>query len=360
MKGSWAAAALGVPAAVLVSLSAAEFAVRADAAAPTVVLLRPTESNELTTEALVRVKGELEAAGFDVVFLPLFEGGDAKRELETAGQDRSPVAAFALFVAPAESGASIAEIWVSDRVRQKTVIQRTTLSETDPARGSVILAVRAVELLKVNLAGYWAPTAPLTAPSPAAARPAPLAPPRDATPIPRAPFASGLGAGVGVGAMESFGAMGVSWAPDIMVSYGWSNGWGVRAHLLGLGPSTTLSATQGTARIDAQLATIEVTKAWWPRAAVVPFLFAGAGAQHDHVVGTALLPYLGHSSDNWSFATSAGVGVGVPVVSVLSFLLQAGGVAAWPSSTVNIANAEVGRVGAPALVVDGGLMGVLP
>jgi hypothetical protein len=364
----WAAVALGVPAAVasvvsFASLATAELEARAEAAIPTVVLLRPSQANDVTTEALVRVQGELEAAGFEVDVLRTDahgDGEDAKRDLETAGRERNPVAAFAIFVSPPEGGASIAEIWVSDRVRQKTVIQRTTLHETDGARGSAILAVRAVELLKASLADLWtAATQPPPAPAPVA-RPVPVPVAREQADTPRRAFAAGLGAGVGVGLVESFGAMGVTWAPDFLLSYGWPGGFGVRASLLGPGPATTLSALQGTARIEQQLATVDVVKTWWPRAPVVPFVLLGVGAQHVHVTGAGLAPYLGHTTDDWSAVTAAGVGIGIPVVSTLSFIVHARGVAAWPASIVRIADAEVGRVGAPSLLVDGELLGVLP
>ncbi|HEY4011846.1 MAG TPA: hypothetical protein VGM06_00800 [Polyangiaceae bacterium] len=357
-----AAAVLSGSAAVLFASALGQGAEPAAPATPppTVVVLRPAKADEITTEALVRVQGELEAAGFDVDVLP-FEGKDAKDDIETAGQDRNPVAAFALFVYPNGANGQRAEIWISDRVRQKTVIQRAALTEADAGRNSAVLAVRAVELLKVNLAGFWAlpPTPPLPAPPPAAPPPAP-APPRDIVPRPRVPFAAGLGAGVGVGVVESFASMGATWAPDASLSYGWSDGLSVRASFLGLGPGVTLASSLGSARVDELLAMVDLVKTWWPRSPAVPFLVASAGAQHVHVVGSAEAPYIAHNADEWSFAAAAGAGLGVPVVATLSVVVQARAFAAWPPTTVNVADAEVGKAGAPSLLVDGALFGVLP
>jgi hypothetical protein len=339
---------------------------RADKAAspappPTVVVLRPAKADEVTTETLVRVQGELEAAGFDVDVLPL-QGTDPRGDIETAGQDRNPVAAFALFVYPGEGGSQRAEIWVSDRVRQKTIIQHTPLTEADAGRSSAVLAVRAVELLKVNLAGYWA-LPPAAAPSAALALPTPPPlppPPHDAAPRQRPAFAAGWGAGVGAGVVESFGAMGATWAPDASLSYGWPDGLSLRATFFGLGPDITLSSTQGSARVGQQIATVDLVKTWWPRAAAVPFVVVSAGVHHVRVTGAAAAPYVGHGSDDWSFATAAGAGIGVPVISTLSLVAQARAFAAWPATTVDIAQTAVGRAGAPSLLIDGALFGVLP
>ena len=148
---------------------------------------------------------------------------------------------------PGEGNSQRAEIWVSDRVRQKTVIQRTPLTEADAGRNSAVLAVRAVELLKVNLAGFWAPPPTAAPPPPVAPPPAPP-PPHDVAPRLRSAFAAGWGAGVGAGVVESFGAMGATWAPDASLSYGWPEGLSLRATFFGLGPDVTLSGAQGTAQ----------------------------------------------------------------------------------------------------------------
>jgi hypothetical protein len=343
----------------LCSFGALESDGRADPPPATVVLLSPATSDAVTAEAMARVRGELKAAGFEVAIIP-FTGDVAKRDLETAGRDRNAIAAFAIFVHPSQGGTSVAEIWVSDRVRQKTVMQNALLYDTDRGRGSEILAVRAVELLKANLADFWAPAAP--APS-AAPHPAPPPPPTlpasEAEQTSRPSFASGVGVGLGAGFMAGFSAKGTTWAPEVMASYGWPLGFGLRASFVGLGQPETFSADAGSAVVEQQLAAFEAVKTWWPRAALVPFAFAGTGAQHAHVTGTGKFPYQGHTSDDWSLLTTLGAGVGIPLVSILSLVVQARGLAAWPSGVVQIAGAEAGRVGAPSLLVDGGLVGVI-
>ena len=385
---SSAAAALSISVLATVASVLGGSAARAGSQAPTVVVLRGPTSDEATSEAAVRVEGELTAAGFRVKILSL-AGGDMEGDLESAGREFSPVAAFAIFARSSDGGGrSIAEIWVTDRVRQKTVIQRAQLGHGNQNRESEILAVRAVELLKANLLEFWAPAgasasappappatsasspppspAESAAPEPEARPPAP-APHGDGPPAvaeqqapatPRNPFASGLGIGLGAGMTESFGAVREAWAPMAFVSYGLSGGLGVRATFSGLGPSLALEAPAGSARIGQQLATLEIVDAPWPRARVVPYVCAGAGGLHVRVEGTGNGAYRGYSSDAWSVAASAGVGAGVPLFPQLSFVAQARGVMAWPPTSVEIASAEVGRIGSPSLRVDAGLLGV--
>jgi hypothetical protein len=341
---------------------------------PTVVILGPESSDDVTTQAMARVNGELKAAGFEVVILPL-SGGDPRRDLETAGRDLHPLAAFAIFVKRWEAGSSVAEIWVSDRIKHQTIIQNAVLDDADRGRGSEILAVRAVEILKARLADFWAPDVPTRSAVPIATATRLPPPAREAEETPRIPFAAGVGGGVGVGVMDSFDAAPVTWAPQAMVFYGWADGLSLRASFHGLGPAMTLSTTlpqtdpvplTATVRVERQIAMIEAVKTWWPRWALVPFVCAGAGAQHLHIVGSSPSSLLqGHTRDEWALLTTIGTGIGVPMLFGLSLLIQARGVASWPPTAVavrgpNGARAEAGRIGTPSLLVDGAVLGVFP
>jgi hypothetical protein len=356
MKAGPAAMALFALASTLAPLAAGD-ALASGARAGTVILLRQSNPDEVTAEAAARVDGELAAAGFEVVVMPL-GGDDPLGDLESAGRERKAVAAFAIFVHPFEGGTSVAEIWVSDRIRQKVVIQNAVLHETDRGRGSEILAVRAVEILRANLADLWEPP---SSPVPAPPEPPPAAPLAiGETPPPRPAFASGLGGGVGVGAIESFRSAGSSWSPEVMASYGWPHGPSLRLTLAGLGPDMTFAAASGSATAQRQLAWLEVVETWWPRLAVVPFVAAGAGAQHARVVGAGAAPYEGHTSSAWSAVTTVGAGAAIPLVATLSFVVEGRALATWPPTVVQIAGADAGHLGTPSLLADGSLFGTLP
>jgi hypothetical protein len=369
MSRWWAVSALCMAPLALCSIGMAGRGLLADTPVPTVVILRPAASDEVTTEAVARVRGELKAAGFEVAMLPL-SSDDPRHDLETAGRELHPIAAFAIFVKPWQAGSSVAEIWVTDRIKQKTIIQNAVLHDTDRGRGSEILAVRAVELLKASLADFWAPEGPK--------RPSPPPPTPSARPAvsvhekepPVVPFASGVGLGLGAGVVTSFGVVVTTmWAPQAIVSYGWTSGLSVRGTFHGFGPPAmgTLpppDTTHATARIEQQLLMVEMVKTLWPTWPVVPFAYAGAGTQHLRTTGAVPPPSTGFvievPRDDWSLLTTLGAGAGIPMSSGLSLLLQARGLVAWPSTIVRMLNEPVAHLGAPSLLVDGGLLGVFP
>jgi hypothetical protein len=324
---------------------------------PTVLVLRAASSDEVTTEATARVEGELRAAGFHVVVLPL-ASELARGEVETAGSELLPIGAFAIFVR-AEAGARVAEIWVSDRLRRLTVVQRARLTASDRERESEILAVRAVELLKASLAEFWLEPKPSALPKPQAARYQSAESAIPVLPKQRA-FASGVGLGVGLGMIAGWKSVEPLWLPAVVLGYGWESGVSVQLDVHGLGPSVTLSAGAGTAKVEEQVATLDVIKTWWPRWRVVPFVCAGAGAQHVHANGTAAAPFAGATVDAWSPLTSLGFGAAVAAYSGLSFVVQARGAVAWPPTSVLIAQTDVGHFGEPSLLVDAGVLGVFP
>lgn len=354
-------------AAGLVGLAAlAPTSAAAEGPVRTVVVLQVPSTNEVTTEARTRVQGELEAAGFHVVLLPS-DRESAARDVETAGSELSPLGAFAIFTRPEEGGA-VAEIWVSDRLRQKTVIQRASLTVAHHERQSEILAVRAVELLRASWDEFWMqpkPPPPAQAPrspplvEPKALEGSGIAPsPVNASKVPA--FAAGVGIGAGIAMLEGFHESAPVWVPGARVSYGWASGLSVGAAFHGLGPAVTLGARAGTARVEEQLATADVVKTWWPRWPVVPFVCAGVGAQHVHVSGSAVTPYSGETADDWSFLTELGLGAAVPVGGSFALVIETRGVVAWPPTVVRIAQQEVGFFGTPSILVDAGILGVVP
>jgi hypothetical protein len=321
------------------------------------LVLHAASSDEVTTEATARVEGELRAAGFHVVVLPI-ASELARGEVETAGSELRPIGAFAIFVR-SEVGGKVAEIWVSDRLRQLTVVQRARLTVSDRERESEILAVRAVELLKASLAEFWLEPKPSAPPLP---QPARYQPAESATPIlpKRRAFASGVGLGVGLGMIAGWKSVEPLWLPALLLGYGWESGVSVQLDVHGLGPSVTLSSDAGTAKVEEQIATLDVVKTWWPRWRVVPFACAGAGAQHVHANGTAAAPFAGATVDAWSLLTSLGLGAAVAAYSGLSFVVQARGAVAWPPTSVFIAQVDAAHFGAPSLFLDAGVLGVFP
>ena len=127
----------------LVAVAAAASVARAELSYR-VVLLKPPVTDDVTSDALARVRGELTAAGFEVSVLPQDAVLDVRTALETVGRELDPIAAFAIVRA---ATVNTAEIWVCDRIAGKSVIQSVRLDVAgkpgEPSR-SVVLAVQAV------------------------------------------------------------------------------------------------------------------------------------------------------------------------------------------------------------------------
>ncbi|HEX6767587.1 MAG TPA: hypothetical protein VF103_18940, partial [Polyangiaceae bacterium] len=67
-----------------------------------VVLLEQPNTDEASTEVLVRVRGELTAAGFEVVLLPSTVEGDPAVVSETSAPELHPAAVILVIEKPAE------------------------------------------------------------------------------------------------------------------------------------------------------------------------------------------------------------------------------------------------------------------
>ena len=130
-----------------------------------VVLVVPEAPGAVATEALTRVRGELGAARFEVETEVVGNNVDRRATVERALRKADARTAFGIFF-----GSGVAEIWVSDSITGRTVVQTLPLSAAAPERRASVLAVKAVDLLKATLVEVWvAGPAAAAAPSPSAA-----------------------------------------------------------------------------------------------------------------------------------------------------------------------------------------------
>jgi len=146
-----------------------------DAAArePSVVLLRPAHPTPLASEAIVRLRGELLAAGYAVETADVNEAGGVRAAIASASRSAGADAVVALF---GDTPQSPGLLWVIDRASGKT-FSRPIPHDAEGARSAQILSVRALELLRASLleaALVPPPRAPAAkgSPAPAAALPA--------------------------------------------------------------------------------------------------------------------------------------------------------------------------------------------
>ncbi len=390
-RGRRVAGAGGLLAALMFTLTA-----RAESARR-VVLVVPEAPGAVADEALARVRGELGAARFEVETDVVANNVDRRATVERALRKADARAAFGIFF-----GAGVAEIWVTDSVSGRTVVQTLPLSVAAPERRATVLAVKAVDLLKATLAEVWVTAPPVAAPP--SPPPAPPPAPRDAEPAiaqqapqPAAPpptpgppepappppprvevtdgggsvpakivaapssgsqegqaraLGSRLDLGVGAGWI---GAGSIStWAPLLALA-AYSGHVGARLIATGFGSSAELTQqSKGSVRLAYGLALGEL-------AARQPFgrhfeTTAGvsAGAARLAIDGTGDTGYEGSSTRVWSAVGGGGVGAAV-LFSRLTVTVDARVLMSATSTDVHIAEVGVVQAGRPIIWIGGAL-----
>jgi hypothetical protein len=314
-----------------------------------VVLLRPPMTDDVTSDASARVRGELTAAGFEVSVMAQDPALDVRTALETVGRELDPIAAFAIVRA---AGADTAEIWVCDRMAGRSVIQSVRLDSEgtagEPPR-SAVLAVQAVELLKASLAQYWLASVQRLRQ-------------REAPPVPAPPpptFATtGLGVAAGVCWLDNVGAITAAWQPIVRASYGGAGGWAGRLAVAGLGTDAEARGPEGTAQIRQQFGTAEIVRSFRAGKRVQPVVSIGAGVYHARISGAGSGPqsYANNVAGTWSALGAAGAGLIMRTVSRISLVGDAQIGLTWPDNLIRIVGTEVGRTGRPSLLVSIGLL----
>ena len=320
-----------------------------------VVLLRPSATDEVTAMALARIKGELIAAGFEVTVVPQREDLPSRSLVETAASELSPLAVFAIFHDPAKIGtSSTAEIWVSDRLVDRTSVERMRLDSDEPGRGAAVLAVRAVELLKASLAEYWTvPERPRPAPSPPEQKPLI---PKPLAVVRRPALNEGIAAQAAVGLLHSFGEIGPVWTPLFRLSYATAEGIGGRLTFGGFGSNATVAAPAGTAEVQQQFGTLEGFMMSRMSGPVQLFGTAGLGAYHIRADGAALPPYQAKpTAEAWSLLTGVGFGISAEVYPRVALNLEGHALWALPPATVRFDNITVGKTNWPLLLASMGI-----
>ena len=321
-----------------------------------VVVLTPPITDEVTTGAVARVRGELTAAGFDVHEIPRDPSADVRDVLETIGRDLDPIATFAIIRGAGTGGGGAADIWVNDRLAGRSVIQSVHLASpaTDPERAAAVLAVQAVELLKASLAQYWvAPAVSAPAPPPRP-RAEPLAGAEPSTPH----VAMGFTAEAGVGWLDSVGAVGAVWEPIVRLAYGGRGGWAARHSFGGLGSETELRGPTGGAQLQQAAGTLEALRSFRVAEHAQLFASAGAGVYHLRMVGTGTGLWLGTGlTSTWAALAVAGAGLALPFGARFAMLVEGQALVAVPSPVVRIGGNDAGRAAMPALLASAGLLG---
>lgn len=337
-----------------------------------VIVLEPSQA-DATGEVRARLRGELEAAGFDVVVSIVRPGDDPQKVGE--GMASELRAAAVLYVlerpVPASTTASppeappepiAAEIWISDRNLSRSFVLNFELDANDPGRVYSRMAVQAVEVLKANLAQLSvkreepAPEPPVSPPTAPLPRPHPEPPRR------------GIGASIhaGGGLLQGFQGVDTAWTPVLRLGVSlppeWLGNGPLTLDLLGtaafFGEESSIQAAEGTAHIRQSLAAFEVWGRFSRNRAVQPFFSVSTGAYRTEVNGESPDPTLEQSSETWSLSSGLGTGLWSQPVTGLAFIAEGQALLAWAPTVVRIAEQEVATAGSPILLITLSVAGV--
>jgi hypothetical protein len=328
--------------AVSITLFALAIALRsgiARAETALVVLVRPAAQSAVVTEALTRIRGELVADGFEVSVVDGAAGLAPAEVLARADQPASAAATLGLFV---QADAGAAELWVVDRLTNKTVVRSVQMAQSSGATVPEVLARRSVELLRASLLEILvdtqkrAPTTPT--PHAQASRWAERA---------LEPRRSSFGIEAGALGLVGFGGIGAAILPVARVRAAFGERFGARLTLSGLGTRPQVVAAEGTATVSQELALAEFLADFAPSAVLRPHVSLGAGAYHIGVEGSAKWPYAGLLGDRVTFAADVGAGLALSLTSAFAVAIE--GHALWLAHypVIRFLHAETAETGRP-------------
>jgi hypothetical protein len=316
-----------------------------------VLLLRRVPADEILAEAILRIKSELVAGGFEVAVSDIDsseQGADPRALMERAGQDLAPSATIGIF-GNLEQGS--AELWVVDRNTGKTVIRRLEVQASSDRPISEVLAIRAQELLRASLVEFLLEG---NRPEPASPTPSPQIHRwvKQAVESPVAPWTLGLE--LGATAFGGWGGIDPTVAPAARLRMALSERLWVRLTALGLGTRPRVERvtewdTKSTS-VSQNLLLVEMASWLRPRRLMRPLFSLGLGVERVSVEGSATLPYQGERNARWFAAGDAGVGVSLRLQAHWELQLEVHALFTTPRPTIFFLRTEVASGGQPTLL----------
>lgn len=312
-----------------------------------VLLLRPLPSSGSIDEALLRIKGELSANGFEVAVIDSDAsalGKDPRAHLEQAGQALAPSATMGI-VGDVDHGP--AELWVVDRITGKTVVRRMEVQPSNERRISEVLAIRAQELLRASLVET------LMESQRASTAMAPTPPRVDnwvKQGIESRTSSWRLALEMGVSTLAGFGGIGPSVAPSARLRVGLRERVWIRMTAVGLGSEPRVSTSFGSARVSQNLGLVECVVAPRPRHVLRPLFSLGLGARRIGVDGSAQSPFQGQQSDRWFSSGDVGTGGVLRLGPHWEALLELHALFSSPRPTIRFLDVDAAQAGQPTLL----------
>ncbi len=328
---------------------------------PRVVLLQPPADDEPSAEVLARVRGELEAAGYELVVLAVPAEAAPMDSVENSARELHPKAVLLVeqTIDPA-TGQHEVELWLSDRSLGRTFVQRLQVDDHSASRGAQWLAVQAVELVRARLAELS-----VTKPAREHAQPSPAAPREAPPPAPEPEASPSAYVGFGFGVLHGFRGLGTVGTP--VAEFGASLPRDLTAPALvidlrvagaGLGGESQVEGDAGSATLQQAFATLDGVARFVPNSPLQPLLSVGTGVYTLEVKGQASAPYLANEKRSWSGLTSVGAGLWTEPFDAVACVFEAKLLAAWSKTIVRIDEQETAEAGAPMGLVSFQLLAV--
>ena len=126
----------------------------------------------------------------------------------------------------------------------------------------------------------------------------------------------------------------------------------------GLGPGAQVTQSEGSARIERFVMTLEVTRFFRAGRPVEPMLAAGVGWQEVSAQGTSAMPALAPAHDARAFTGlgAAGGGLAFALASRLRAVVEAEALLFRPAVTVQVGSSQAAHLDGATLFVHGGLL----
>ncbi len=314
--------------------------------AATVVLVRPAHPAPGMTEALARINGELESAGFqiEVVDGSVAAGtnGDSRSWLEHLAARRGADAVVAVI---GDNLPDSVEVWVIDKVTGKSVVRRVPFRPLS-ATGPETLAIQAVELLRASFLEIDLYSRAHHAQSY-------IAPPtvvRFVDMKRKAELQKRFGVEVGGVVRLGLGGNGPSIMP--VVRFDWTaRPWFLaQVTVAGLGSRPTVETAAGSAEVAQTFALLGFAYRFGSGKRMMPFISLSAGALHTSVRGRAEWPLEGRDVDQWSFLLNGEFGASVALTERFYLSLSAHAQVAEPYPAIRFAGTVVATYTRPSIL----------
>jgi hypothetical protein len=312
-----------------------------------VVLVRPAHAETSVKAAMVRVRGELIADGFDVAMVEA-EPGASSAVAMTAAERANDSATVGLSISP--DGES-AELWVLDQLSHKAVVRRVNASSEPSDTTNQVLAVRTVELLRASLLELVLELARPVTPPPAPAPPdvahpmGPKTTPPISTQLPRS-LAFELGPGVVLNPGQVDPAFVIVARLQLLMG----GPFHARLSFLGFGTRPEVIGLDGAAQVQQFWGLFETVFAPWQTGRSTPMVSVGMGALNVRAEGTAASPYQGLQGNAWGLVADAGAGWSVRFSPRLSLSAEIHIALSAPYPVVRQLGRDLARIGNPSIL----------